>query len=95
MGRWTHTLKINDTDMTFHNPGDGGVPESTDVAGGGGATPTTLTLLQIDSHVQNLHADAQGDFQSWQICFVKLLYIRCPWGIGEHDHLRHVTKIGM
>ena len=40
------------------------------------------------------HADAQGDFQICQICFVKLLYIPCPWGIGEHDHLRHVTKFG-
>ena len=25
--------------------------------------------------------------------FQKLSCIPCPWGIGEHDHLRHVTKI--
>ena len=36
------------------NPGDGGLPESTDVAGWVGATPTPLTLLQINSHVQKL-----------------------------------------
>ena len=36
------------------NPGDGGLPESTDVAGGVRGTPTPLTLLQITSHVQKL-----------------------------------------
>ncbi len=43
---------------------------------------------------KNGHVDAQGDFQLFQICFMKLFYIPCPWGIGEYDYLRHVTKFG-
>ena len=43
---------------------------------------------------KNWHVDAQGDFQLCQICFMKLFYIPCPWGIGEYEHLRHVTKFG-
>jgi len=44
------------------NPEHGGLPESTTVAGWVGATPTPVTLLQINSHVQKLACQCPRGF---------------------------------
>ena len=55
------------------NPGDGGLPESTDVTGWVGATPTPLTLLQINSHVQKLACRCPRGFPIMANLFRKII----------------------
>ena len=55
------------------NPGDGGLPESTDVAGWVGATTTPLTLLQINSHLQKLACRCPRGFPTMANLFRKII----------------------
>ena len=54
------------------NPADGGLPESTDVAGGW-SNPHPLTLLQINSHVQKLTCRCPRGFPIMANLFRKII----------------------
>ena len=72
------------------NPAHGGLPERGVIE----STPTPLTLLQINSHVQKLACRCPRGFPIMANLFRKIIVHTLSVGDGEYDHLRHVTKFG-
>ena len=63
------------------NPEHGGLPESTAVAGWVGATPTPVTLLQINSRVQKVACRCSRGFPIMPNLFRKIIVY--PLSVGD------------
>jgi hypothetical protein len=67
--------------ISLFNPEHGGLPESTAVAGWVGATPTPVTLLQINSRVQKVACRCSRGFPIMPNLFRKIIVY--PLSVGD------------